>query len=133
MDDAGIHNDEALANYIFDSNKIRSDAVHHRALMPARDGTRSVFRVSGLPLAEVAALGNEHVAAERGRPLIGWATILAANVRSIGLHLRIEEPPPRHAVIENWPAEVEAQRTLAMQLASRATAQKWPPEAEQAR
>jgi len=131
MDDAAISNNEILANFIFDSNKFRTAGVHHRALMPnPKHGNKSAFRVSGLSAEEIAELGTQEVATGHGRPHLGWAQLLAEKVRNAGLHLRVDEPPARHAVIENWPVDVAQQRELALQLAADAITHRWPAQPE---
>jgi hypothetical protein len=46
--------------------------------------------------------------------------IVAADVSKSNLTLVPSEPPPRHATIENWPAEKSAQKVKAIDLADAA-------------
>lgn len=115
---------EELANFIYESNKFRKDGVDWRAFRPnPYDGQRSVFRVDGLGHTQISALGQEFVGDPNDKAILGWGLVRAGVVRAVPpLTVRADPPPDRHAAIESWPAPVESQRTLAMQLASKALA-----------
>lgn len=119
MDDA-IADGESLAVFILDSNKLKADGAHWRAFLPGDDGERSVFRIDNVTRDEVVAIGLEHVANPVQRPLRGWAQFLAAVARLQPVTLMAIEPPPRHAVIKDWPPEPEKRKVIAMVLADAA-------------
>jgi hypothetical protein len=126
--------DDLLANFVIDSDKLKSDSVHWKAFLPERrTQERSVFCVTGMAELAIAHLGQELVAAPRGRAIKGWAEFTVAVVASTGsLTARRDEPPPNHVVIVDWPTEPEQQRLLAMQLASKAIRKEWPPKDQNA-
>ena len=123
MDDPAILDSEHLAHFILEQNKIRGDGtVHHRALMPStKTGNKSVFRVDGLDDHVVCDLGRKEVGQPQGRLILGWADLVALDVREQKLKVRPDEPPSRHALVEGWPPAIEDQRTVAMVLAQRAS------------
>lgn len=125
--DAVIAPAEILANYVVESNKIKSTGVDHRAFLPGKDGERSLFRIDGLCTEYVAATGQAFVGNLRDRKILGWAALRAADVSVLNpLRLRADEPPPRHAVIDNWPTELDEQRKLALELARVSQCFRWP-------
>jgi len=112
---------EKLTNYVLESNKFKADAIHWRAFMPSSDGERSVFRMDDVDHESVIELGRVFVGQPRNKPILGWGRISAGTVREqLPLRVKADEPPPRHAVIDQWPPEVEQRRVLAMTLASAA-------------
>lgn len=127
---------EQLTNFVLESNKFRReklaaggtrDVMHFKAFMPDTGGERSVFRMDGLDEASVMELGRVFVAQPREKPLLGWGRLSADQVHAVGsLRVRGDEPPPRHAVIDAWPVDIELCRVLAMELASAAVATKLP-------
>jgi hypothetical protein len=82
--------------------------------------------MGGPPDDIVRELGRVFVAQPRDKPaVLGWGRIAAGVVRRIGALLaRADEPPPRHAVKENWPPDIEQRRALAIELASETAATK---------
>ena len=122
-----VVDDEPLANFVLEENKFKPDGVHWRAFRPGSDGERSVFRVQDLCDEYIAATGQAFVGNLRDKQILGWARLSASAVRAgTPLLARPDVPPPRHAVIVGWPSEKERQKALAMLLASRATARRWP-------
>lgn len=118
---------EELANFIVESSKIKATGVDHRAFLPGGDGERSVFRIGGLCQEYIAAYGQAFVGNARDKKILGWATVQAAAVSGlVPLRLRADEPPPRHAVIDQWPTEPQQKRLLAMELAKAATCVRYP-------
>jgi hypothetical protein len=127
---------EGLTNFVLEANKFRKeslpsggtrDVLHFKAFMPDRGGERSVFRMDGLAKSVIAELGRVFVGLQRDKPVLGWGQISAEIVRRTApLHVRADEPPPRHAVIDAWPSDIERSRALAMDLASQAAATKLP-------
>lgn len=119
--DAGVQPEDPLTRFIYSSSLFSRDKkrVKHNAFMPGRDGKTSVFRTKDLNEAAIWAIGEE-VAQKSVRPLHGRGDIAAADVSKANLTLVPSEPPPRHANIENWPAEKDAQKLKAMELADAA-------------
>lgn len=112
---------ESLARYVLQRSHFRADGtIKHNALMPARDGKTSVFRVSGLTDSEIWNIGHDHVVPKRGKPLLGRAEIMAQHVFDSNLGVEADEPPPRHANITGWPEEQSECILLAQELAARA-------------
>lgn len=128
---------EQLTNYVVESNKFRSDksssgdtrdVLHFKAFLPDNSGERSVFRMDGLDHGTVVEWGRVFVAQPRDKSrILGWGRIPAGIVRrQRPLRVRADEPPPRHAVIDQWPSDIEQSRALAMELASASVATKLP-------
>lgn len=127
---------EELTNYVVESNKFRVDklpsggtrnVLHYRAFLPDKNRERSVFRMDGLDHSTVVEWGRVFVAQPRCKSILGWGRVPAGAVRrQLPLRVRSDEPPPRHAVIDQWPTEIEHARTLAMELASATVATKLP-------
>jgi hypothetical protein len=120
-----VDDHEEVASFVFESNKFKGDDLDFRQLMPSKKfGNTSVYRTAGLNENETADAGHA-IALERPKPgILGWGVLVARAIRLISpstpLSLNADEPPPRHALIEGWPAAVQEQRTLAMNLASKA-------------
>jgi hypothetical protein len=123
-----IADSERLAIFVFDSEDMREDGAHWKAFMPSKnDGERSLYRVDGLSLSEIAAIGNDLASQRISQQLRGWATISARNVRKLsGLQLKAAEPPERHGVIDSWPAEKHEKRSFAQSLAKDAATVRFP-------
>lgn len=113
--------DNRFARYISERNKLRSDnSVKHRAFLPARKhgNNTSVFAVGDLVQHQACDLAKEHVEPSLGRPVLGYAEFCPADVLKAALVWRVDEPPPRHRVIEGWPDAREKQDEAALALAS---------------
>ena len=119
--DAGIQPEDPLARFIYSKSHFSRDnnRVKHNAFMPGPDSKTSVFRTKDLNEAATWAIG-EGVAQKREQTLHARGDILAADVSKANLTLVPSEPPPRHANIENWPAEKDAQMLKAIELADTA-------------
>ncbi len=118
-----VGDDEEVASFVFESNKFKKDQLDYRQLMPSRKyGNTSVYRIEGLTETETSDAGHA-IALVRSKPgILGWAILIAKAIRLLQPHplkLNAAEPPPRHAQIEGWPAAIEDQRTVAMDLASK--------------
>ena len=126
-----VADSERLAIFVYDASKIKTDGVHWRAFLPARDGERSLYRTDELSDAEVAAIGSGEAADNReNQALHGWGVTYARVVRlNPPLVVQSAEPPPRHGVIIGWPAESQDRHKLAMVLAENAGTVRWPPNA----
>jgi len=122
-----IANTERLAIYVLDSGKLKASGVHWRAFIPGNDGERSFFRTDGLTVEQISRIGQREVGDPEGRPIRGWAQLIAQNVLDARpLQLIPAEPPERHGVIINWPPEIQERNKLAMQLANVALKHEWP-------
>ena len=118
-----VVDDETVVSFIVESTKIiKGVDVDHRQFLPSkRYGNHSVYRTTGETDPATATAGHA-IALQRSKSgIYGWAAFMARTIRSfLPLTLRSDEPPPRHALIEGWPQSPQDQRTLAMQLASKA-------------
>lgn len=104
-----VDGDEAIARFITDKKYYRpSDrTVRPNAFMPASDNELSVYRVSGIVLAEILRIGIDYVARPRAKPLLGYAEVRASEFTVLGLNfVTTEVPHPRHANVVGWPERV---------------------------
>ena len=91
--------------------------------MPASDGKRSVFRISGLPESEIWSVGLEKVARLKNLPLLGRLDVNAGLVYDQELRFNPDaDRRSRHAEIVGWPPEKEKQQSIAQILAAEARA-----------
>lgn len=114
---------EVVARFIFHRNQFDAQAsrVKPRALEPASgDSTTSVFRVIRLAERSIWGLARRYIEPTRG-PTLGRADFIVSAAQRLGLDVRASEPPPRHTVLSNWPAEKHARMSLAQRLAAEAT------------
>jgi len=113
---------ETVCKYQLDKKDVRGDGtVRHRAFMPASDGARSIFRISGLPDSEIWSLGLEKVARLRNLPLLGRFDVNAGLVYDQELRFNADaDRRSRHADIIGWPPEKEKQQSIAQNLAAEA-------------
>ncbi len=81
----------------------------------------SVFRTIGLNEKEIWTIGEYHVAQPRGHTLRGRGEVLTQVPRRLGLNVRPDNQPERHAAIVGWPVEKDRQQLLAIELAEEAT------------
>jgi hypothetical protein len=82
----------------------------------------SVFRIDGLKTPEIWALAHEHVV-RPGRNVHGRADLTARQIATTRppLRLALDESPPRHGNVIDWPRDKDEQLALAQELAARAT------------
>jgi hypothetical protein len=115
--------DEILSRFIFSDSHFRrgQGGVKPVPFLPSPESLEtSVFRGTGLTRSEIRAAGD--VAGEpRGRTLKAWGDVLAGVVFGVGLNVRPDNVPERHAAIIGWPEQKDAQISLAQQLAEAAT------------
>jgi hypothetical protein len=124
-----VDDGESLARFLTQSGHYNHIQAKPVAFLPnPNDRTTSVSRHAADAVDELWAIG-EMVVAESGRNLHGAVIIEASAIRKIGLDIISDEPPPRHAVISDWPwegidpeAEKARRKDLANQLASAASA-----------
>src|SRR4051794_35509896 len=96
-----VADDEGLARFLVHSNHYTATVVKPVAFLPnPRDRETSVSRHGAEPLTQLWEIG---LAATAGRHLYGAAIVRARNVGSAQLKVVADEPPPRHAVIRDWP------------------------------
>lgn len=120
---------ERLSRYVTskDHFSVVKNEVHFRAFLPRRnDGELSIMRTKDLDEAGVWTLGDA-VAAPAQRTVYARGDFLAPDVRASfvdrwHLSVRLDEAPPRHALIEGWPpqTETEIRKLLAVQLRAKA-------------
>jgi len=119
---ATVDDKENLARYIFSASHFsrKASRVKAEAYMPSR-GEVSVFRIDGLDQASIWGMGAD-VARKRDRTLYARGDTKAEDVRKVGLDIRPDEPPPRHANIIGWPEnDKPRQKIIALELAAVAT------------
>ncbi len=118
-----VADDEFVVSFVLESNKFKPGGLDHRQLLPSnKHGNTSVFRTADLNDGEIADTGHRLVALPRDKNgILGWAELVVRAVRALQpLEVIAKEPPPRHALIDQWPQAKEQQRTLAIHLASKA-------------
>jgi hypothetical protein len=115
---------ETVCKYQLNKKDVRANGtVRHSAFMPASDGARSVFRVSGLLDQQIWSLGLEKVARVRTLPLFGRIDLNAGLVYDQELTFHADtDRQSRHADIVGWPPEKEKQQSIAQILAAEARA-----------
>jgi len=74
----------------------------------------------GLDHTQVRRVGDV-VGEPSGRTLRAWGNIVAGVVFTVGLDVRPDNVPERHAAIVGWPEQKDEQISLAQQLAESAT------------
>lgn len=97
-----------------------NNTVRAKAFLP-KDGTTSVFRLGDLAHYARIVHGNEHVGTPRGKSVLGYAEVASTRVDEHGLALIVDEPPPLHWNISEWPEDEDRQKLLALDLATLAT------------
>ncbi len=96
-----VGDDEDLARFLTQSNLFNNIMVKPAAFLPSPHGREtSVSRHGVFPLPELWSIG---LGAAGARRLYGAAILKARAVRSAGLEVVADEPPPRHAAIRGWP------------------------------
>lgn len=116
-----VASEEGLTRFVFSSShfSVENWRIRHNAFLPL-EGETSVSRITGLSIEDIWEIG-EDVAVARKQTLHARGDIQAAKVFAIGLKVSPAEPPPRHAVIVDWPKEKSEQKLKAMELAGSAT------------
>lgn len=96
-----VADDEDLARFITQSNHFNLIMAKPAAFLPnPKYRNTSVFRCG--PDAEIICQTWQRINIG-DRQLKGAAVCKAVSVRETGLHVTAQEPPDRHANIENWP------------------------------
>jgi len=79
----------------------------------------SIYQISDFGESEIWDIGQREVVEIRpGRRLHGRADIAASEVGRQGLEISVNNIPPRHATIVNWPDEISEQILRATELAT---------------
>lgn len=109
---------DRVARFIYDrAHLFPNGDAKWKAFEPSRrDNSTSVFITDGLTLLEVWQLAQS----ARPLPIVAEASVTPASVHAVGLELQVDNTPPRHAAITNWPEEKPEMKQVAMDLASRA-------------
>jgi len=95
------------------------NTVKMKAFLP-KDGATSVFCLGDMSHAHRVAHGNQHVGQARRKDVLGYAQVASSAVTECALTLAQSEPPPLHWNIESWPNDEDAQKALALELATQA-------------
>jgi hypothetical protein len=123
--------DDNLSRFVLSSSQFASTTGRVRAslFLPAPDGTTSVFVTTGLNGVAVCQIGRDEVATPHGKTLHGRADLGVSVIENARLVVQSDEPPDRHAIITRWPAEKDACKDLAQQIAERSRFTACPPSA----
>lgn len=81
-----------------------------------------MFRTDGLDRAGIRRIGDT-LGEQRARALKAWGDVLAGGVFDVGLGVRPDNVPERHAAIIGWPDQKDEQLSLAQRLAADAILQ----------
>ena len=120
-----INSQEIIARYLT-SKKWYSrvnDIAKPQAFMPPPDLNLSVFRIDNLSEPEIWKLGFKKVIDKMNQPrhLRGRADIQALRILENNLQIDPDNTPPRHANIIGWPELKEEQKSIAQELAAKAS------------
>jgi hypothetical protein len=111
--------DARLSRFIYSHSHFNASrsVVKTRAFMPPADGKLSVFDTENMEDESVWRIGRE-VAVDR--TVHARADIATSAAVAKGLKLVIDEPPPRHRNLADWPpaSQKEDQKLIAMELAA---------------
>jgi hypothetical protein len=104
------------AHFVYSSRRVKGDAF-----LPTKKPPRetSVSRIVGLKDHSVWRIG-EAVAQTSQRVLHARGDVLAKAVFAVGLEIRPDNKPKRHAAIVGWPEEKDRQIMLAQRIAEAA-------------
>lgn len=109
---------ENLARYLYSKNQYRpsDNSVKHNAFFPPASKQLSVFQVTNLPEDEIWRIGNNI----REKTPLGRADIKAEAIYNTDLLISLDNIPPRHANIINWPEDPSAIKLKTIELAQQA-------------
>lgn len=123
-----IDDEEDLARFLTQSNQFNAIMAKPSAFLPnPKDRETSVSRHGRVPLDRLWEIG---LAVAGNRKLHGAALFKARDVRTGQLDVIADEPPPRHAVIKNWPwaeNDPELQKAKQKELAASIASAAGPP------
>jgi hypothetical protein len=116
---------ETIARYITSKrwHSRKKNIVKPQAFMPPPNHKLSVFRIDNLSETEIWKIGFNKVISKMNPPrnLHGRADILALNILENNLQIEPDNIPPRHADIVGWPELKEEQKSIAQELAAKAS------------
>ena len=116
---------ETIARYITSKRwySRKKNIVKPQAFMPPPIHRLSVFRIDNLSETEIWKIGFNKVISKMNPPrnLHGRADILALNILENNLQIEPDNIPPRHADIVGWPELKEEQKSIAQELAAKAS------------
>lgn len=110
-----IGDEELLSRFLKSKSyfSVEKKRVKYGAFLPnPKDGTCSVFRHTGEPANELWTIGRSELGKDAS--IYGAGILSAEAIRTATLVVTASEPPPRHANIEGWPADVDPVLTAAM-------------------
>jgi hypothetical protein len=120
-----INEEEIIARYITSRRWYSRDKniVKPQTFMPPRDLRLSVFRIYNLSEPEIWEIGSIKVIGKMNPPrnLHGRADIQASNILDNNLRVNPDNTPPRHANIIGWPELKEERKSIAQELAAKAS------------
>lgn len=120
-----IYSRETIARYITSKRwySRKKNIVKPQAFMPPPNHRLSVFRIDNLSETEIWEIGFNKVISKMNPPrsLHGRANILALNILENNLQIEPDNTPPRHADIVGWPKLKEEQKSIAQELAAKAS------------
>lgn len=120
-----INGQEAIARYITSKRWYSrgKNVVKPQAFMPPSDLRLSVFRIDNLTEPEIWKIGFKKVIGKMNQPrnLHGRADIQALNILVNNLQIDPDNTPPRHASIIGWPELKEERKSIAQELAAKAS------------
>jgi hypothetical protein len=120
-----INGQEVIARYITSKRwySREKNVVKPLAYMPPSDLRLSVFRIDNLSELEIWKIGFKEVIGKmnQSRNLHGRADIQALNIWENNLHIDPDNTPLRHANIIGWPELKEERKSIAQELAAKAS------------
>lgn len=120
-----INSQEVIARYITSKSGYsrQKDIVKPQAFMPPPILKLSVFRIDNISEPEIWKIGIKKVINKMNKPtnLHGRADIQALNIIDSKLQIEPDNIPPRHANIIGWPELKEKQKSIAQELAAKAS------------
>ena len=120
-----INDHETIARYITNKRwySREKNIVKPQAFMPPSDLRLSVFRIDNLSELEIWKIGFKKVIAKMNQPrnLHGRADIQALKILENNLQIDPDNIPPRHANIIGWPELKEERKSIAQELAAKAS------------
>jgi len=95
-----VADEEDLARFLTSSSQFSALGVKWVAFLP-KDQKKSVFRHGAEPRQKLIEIARAYISSTA--TVHGAGIIRAETIRSAGLDVIAEEPPPRHADIVGWP------------------------------
>jgi hypothetical protein len=120
---APLESRDPICHFLFSRNDFSplNARVRGRALEPSpQDGKLSVTQTRGLDEPGIWRHAAEYVQGAR-EPARARADFQVEWARRLGLVVEPDEPPPRHALVTQWPVEKSERMSVAQQLAAGVT------------